>query len=225
MIRTYFEYAKLVYNDETVGIRMISRLHIGNMRKPIVAFDLGVSGEEEYTKSLSYIINKLSGISFESGFPKRMFLSDDGTRLISSEDRFYEVREVETLKCMINEINKTYNKCIKKVKELLYKMPELKILMNMFLRDLRREVSVPRDSDCVRVEDMCIEIRFLGGYDAWSGDEDICDADILSPKIGKKVSSFVKGYCKNKGYKDFKIEFSTSEKAWSYFEFGFANIK
>lgn len=224
MIKTYFEYEKLVYNRETVGIRMLSRLHVGSVHNPVVAFDLGVSGDEEYSKSLTYIINKLSGVDFKSGLPKRMFLSDDGTRLISSEDRFYEVREVENLKGMVNEINKTYNKCSKKVKELQSKMSELKTLMNMFLRDLRREVPVPRDSDCVRVEDMCIEIRFLGGYDAWSGDEDICDADILSPKVGNKVTSLTKGYCKKNGYKDFKIEFSTSEKAWSYFDFGFVNI-
>ena len=60
-----------------------------------------------------------------------------------------------------------------------------------------------------------LSLRFLGGYEAWSGDEDICDADILDKKVGNKVMSLLKKYAKDHGL---DIVFYTGEKAWSYIE-------
>lgn len=61
---------------------------------------------------------------------------------------------------------------------------------------------------------LCFSCRFLGGFDSWSGGMgDICDADVLNPKIAKKVKSILNKF--NKKYGTNAI-FQTSEKAWSY---------
>ena len=60
-------------------------------------------------------------------------------------------------------------------------------------------------------------VRFLGGYDAWSGDdEDMCDADILDEKVIKLVEKACREFEKSTGV---SVSFYTTEKAWSNFEF------
>lgn len=59
-------------------------------------------------------------------------------------------------------------------------------------------------------------VRFLGGFDAWSGDEDICDADVLDRKVGNLIKQACKEFEKSTGV---SVSFCTGEKAWTYFEF------
>lgn len=59
-------------------------------------------------------------------------------------------------------------------------------------------------------------VRFLGGFDAWSGDEDICDADVLDRKVGNLVRQACKEFEKETGV---LVDFCTGEKARTYFEF------
>lgn len=63
---------------------------------------------------------------------------------------------------------------------------------------------------------LTFETRFLGGYGAWSGDEDLCDADTLDKEVYKAVVSACKSFEENTGV---KVSFHTGEKAWTYFEF------
>lgn len=65
-------------------------------------------------------------------------------------------------------------------------------------------------------DSLTFETRFLGGYGAWSGDEDICDADSLDREVYKAVVSACKSFEEETGV---KVSFCTGEKAWTYFEF------
>lgn len=65
-------------------------------------------------------------------------------------------------------------------------------------------------------ETLTFETRFLGGYGAWSGDEDLCDADTLDKEVYKAVVSACKSFEEETGI---KVSFCTGEKAWTYFEF------
>ncbi len=62
-----------------------------------------------------------------------------------------------------------------------------------------------------------LSIRFLGGFKAWSGDEDICDADILNRNVLEKIESAVRTF--NAKSTLFNVSFVTGEKAWTYFYF------
>lgn len=62
-----------------------------------------------------------------------------------------------------------------------------------------------------------LSIRFLGGFRAWSGDEDICDADILNRNVLEKIMSAERTF--NATSTLFNVSFVTGEKAWTYFYF------
>lgn len=82
-----------------------------------------------------------------------------------------------------------------------------------FLRTLKREIGF----DEHEVSPESASVRFLGGYSAWSGDdEDICDAHILSPLVEHKTEQVITKF--NNTCKDFKVSCAGGgEKAWSYF--------
>ena len=62
-------------------------------------------------------------------------------------------------------------------------------------------------------------VRFLGGFNSWSGSEDICDAEILSKEACQKVNKVIKDF--NSSSEIFKVGCSSGEKAWLYFHFDF----
>lgn len=63
------------------------------------------------------------------------------------------------------------------------------------------------------------ETRFIGGYGAWSGDEDICDADILNKDVCSKINEIVSGFNFKVEGKQVKLSWQTGEKAYTYFYF------
>ena len=65
-------------------------------------------------------------------------------------------------------------------------------------------------------DNLTFETRFLGGYGAWSGDEDLCDADTLDKEVYKAVVNACRSFEEETGI---KVSFCTGEKAWTYFEF------
>ena len=90
---------------------------------------------------------------------------------------------------------------------------DIEYIAESILHRLRREGFYYED---VRTEGCTIEVRFLGGFEAWSGaDEDICDADVLNRTVGTKVVAILKEYSKAH---NLDISFSTGEKAWSYID-------
>lgn len=89
------------------------------------------------------------------------------------------------------------------------------ILCSKLLRAIKGSVLVFDDDVDYDKENLEMCIRFLGGYGAWSGSEDICDADILDRTIGKKVESIVSKF--NKDISPFMFNWSIGEKAYSYF--------
>ena len=76
-------------------------------------------------------------------------------------------------------------------------------------------VEIMEEVDCSE-DNLTCETRFLGGYGAWSGDEDLCDADTLDREVYKSVVSACKSFEEETGV---KVSFCTGEKAWTYFEF------
>lgn len=65
-------------------------------------------------------------------------------------------------------------------------------------------------------EDACYSCRFLGGYSAWScedEDEDICDADVLSNEICKVLHETIKAF---NAKHHVEAYFLVDEKAWVY---------
>lgn len=66
------------------------------------------------------------------------------------------------------------------------------------------------------------ETRFIGGYGAWSGDEDICDADTLNRDVCSKINEIVSGFNFKVEGKQVKLSWQTGEKAYTYFYFRLA---
>lgn len=98
------------------------------------------------------------------------------------------------------------------------KLDKIKVISGDFKgiikRDILRQLNVsnPTDEE-YSLEELMYCCRFLGGFGAWSGDEDICDADILDRKVMKELDRVVKAF--NKKYK-LNAYWTTGEKAWVY---------
>lgn len=99
-----------------------------------------------------------------------------------------------------------YSKYLKRLDEIF---PTFEYIVSMeILRGLEY-------SDLTLMKNRICSARFVGGFEAWSGSEDICDASFLSNKVAKVIDQAVKRV--NKKYK-VNIEWHTGEKAWIYFE-------
>lgn len=131
-----------------------------------------------------------------------------------SEDNAYEVTE-KNIKSVLEKITKSNSVWLKKNEGIqdsfTYYISELKSL----LKD--NNVSLSSESN-VKEDDLCYATRFIGGFDAWSGDEDICDAEILDGKVRKNIQKAIREF--NKRHKGtIRVDYFTSEKAWTYFNF------
>ena len=105
-------------------------------------------------------------------------------------------------------LNKAEVYC-KKLNDLCEDRSLFKALTSM----LKRKIQVFDDE--VDIYGNTLEIRFLGGWDAWSGDEDICDAHILADSVKVKMEKVIKEFIKI--YK-VKVFWCTGEKAYTYFQ-------
>lgn len=126
-----------------------------------------------------------------------------------SEDKCVEISTKRELTKYISRVTKK----VEKRRELGEKSVSVG---KSFVRFLRSHVTVFNDD--VRVCPESVEIRFLGGYGAWSGsDEDICDADTMDTKLYKYITgTLLKEF--NSKYSDFNVSLSEiGEKAWTYF--------
>lgn len=86
-----------------------------------------------------------------------------------------------------------------------------------FIPVLKRNVGSVDSSTLSAMEDeLRLETRFLGGFGAWSGNEDLCDADILDISVHQAISRTIMEFEKSTGV---KVEYTTGEKAWTYFYF------
>ena len=79
------------------------------------------------------------------------------------------------------------------------------------VRDLGHDRYVTDESNQLRYE-----TRFLGGFGAWSGSEDLCDAEVLDSKVYTAVRKACKEFEKATGV---SVSVFTGEKAWCYFDF------
>lgn len=108
-----------------------------------------------------------------------------------------------------NDLKKELRKYSKYLKRLDEIFPTFEYIVS---REILRGLEY---SDLRLMENRICSARFIGGFKAWSGSEDICDASILDNKVAKVIDQAVKRV--NKKYK-INIEWSTGEKAWVYFE-------
>jgi hypothetical protein len=91
-----------------------------------------------------------------------------------------------------------------------------------YVETLKRELKrlTHWEESNVDIDNLCFRCRFLGGYESWSGGNgDICDAETLSNKVYKDTVKVAISNTEKKIGDKVKIEFTTGEKAWSYFYF------
>lgn len=198
----YLKKRDLLFNGDVVGIRLEVWLGLPMRSDRVVSCEMqSQSLASEIIEDTSKVIRCLKGN------PIKMRI--EGNLLVSDDER--DTVEI----CSIAEFKKQYMKAesiLRKAEEGYSKVPEYARILKKKLI----EEGVVVYTDDVSVDMSGLSIRFIGGTRAWSGDEDVCDATVLNPSIGRKIQSIVRKYEKECGM---KIYFSTGEKAWSYFEF------
>lgn len=132
--------------------------------------------------------------------------------------RILESSQIKILGISYNYINRKYSFNVISFRGGYLSSLRADIVDDEFI-PLLRKAGVYVDISETRYDEdrLLFETRFIGGYDAWSGDEDICDADVLDRSISNTISKVCTEFTKRTGI---KVSWCTGEKAWSYFEFG-----
>lgn len=184
---------RLSYNNQVVGVRI-------NLNHGQKLYDIGTTLEvvEKILKSCDLNYKKLNYI--EEGRLK------GNTIVFSNDNKAVELKSKEELA----RILKQFLNYSKKLTEIQSNFMNI-ILSNIEI-PLAREGITSFEQE-YNDKELCYSCRFLGGYDAWSGSEDICDADILSDKVWKALKSVVDKF--NKKYK-VNARVVVGEKAWIY---------
>ena len=184
---------RLSYNDQVVGVRI-------NLNHGQKLYDIGTTLEvvEKILKSCDLNYKKLNYI--EEGRLK------GNTIVFSNDNKAVELKSKEELARIL--------------KHFLNHSKKLTEIQSNFMNIILSNIEIPLAREGITSfeqeyndKELCYSCRFLGGYDAWSGSEDICDADILSDKVWKALKSVVDKF--NKKYK-VNARVVVGEKAWIY---------
>lgn len=184
---------RLSYNNQVVGVRI-------NLNHGQKLYDIGTTLEvvEKVLKSCDLNYKKLNYI--EEGRLK------GNTIVFSNDNKAVELKSKEELARIL--------------KQFLNHSKKLTEIQSNFMNIILSNIEIPLAREGITSfeqeyndKELCYSCRFLGGYDAWSGSEDICDADILSDKVWKALKSVVDKF--NKKYK-VNARVVVGEKAWIY---------
>lgn len=184
---------RLSYNNQVVGVRI-------NLNHGQKLYDIGTTIEtvEEALKSYDLSYKKLNYI--EEGRLK------GNTIVFSNDNKAVELKSKEELARILKQFLNHSKKLIE--------------IQSNFMNIILSNIEIPLAREGITSfeqeyndKELCYSCRFLGGYDAWSGSEDICDADILSDKVWKALKSVVDKF--NKKYK-VNARVVVGEKAWIY---------
>lgn len=183
----------LSYNKQIVGVRL-------NLNHGQKLYDIGTTLEvvEKVLKSCDLNYKKLNYI--EEGRLK------GNTIVFSNDNKAVELKSKEELARVLKQFL-NHNKKLTEIQSNF-----MNIILSNIEIPLAREGITSFEQE-YNDKELCYSCRFLGGYDAWSGSEDICDADILSDKVWKALKSVVDKF--NKKYK-VNARVVVGEKAWIY---------
>lgn len=184
---------RLSYNNQVVGVRI-------NLNHGQKLYDIGTTLEvvEKVLKSCDLNYKKLNYI--EEGRLK------GNTIVFSNDNKAVELKSKEELARIL--------------KQFLNHSKKLTEIQSNFMNIILSNIEIPLAREGITSfeqeyndKELCYSCRFLGGYDAWSGSEDICDADIVSDDVWKALKSVVDKF--NKKYK-VNARVAVGEKAWIY---------
>ena len=184
---------RLSYNNQVVGVRI-------NLNHGQKLYDIGTTLEvvEKVLKSCDLNYKKLNYI--EEGRLK------GNTIVFSNDNKAVELKSKEELARVL--------------KQFLNHSKKLTEIQSNFMNIILSNIEIPLARGGITSfeqeyndKELCYSCRFIGGYDAWSGSEDICDADILSDKVWKALKLVVDKF--NKKYK-VNARVVVGEKAWIY---------
>lgn len=184
---------RLSYNNQVVGVRI-------NLNHGQKLYDIGTTLEVVENALKSYDLNYKKLNYIEEGRLK------GNTIVFSNDNKAVELKSKEELARIL--------------KQFLNHSKKLTEIQSNFMNIILSNIEIPLARDGITSfeqeyndKELCYSCRFLGGYDAWSGSEDICDADILSDKVWKALKSVVDKF--NKKYK-VNARVTIGEKAWIY---------
>lgn len=199
------EVSKLMYEGKQVGIRVT---FISDVRGRIypdrdISTDICkevVSVLKETVKDITLKSEPING-KYDSRSNSIRFKNDRYAQEVSSLDAFFDTIEFlqERDEAVVTVMSDFEHK-----------------IRTDILNVLRREgIELAHSSEeRFDTEDACYSCRFLGGYSAWSGnDEDICDADVLSNDVCRVLKNTIKAFNTKHNVEAYC---SVGEKAWVY---------
>lgn len=190
----------LMLGKEQVGWR--TAISIGNNR--VCLWDM----EIEIFKKLESGFSNL-GIKLRT-CPPLKGKEIDGVFITDQEK---DVFEIDSINCLEGQLSLLFAKA-KIYAQLQEKFVEL-------VSSLTNQLSMSQisyESGTIDRENMVFSCRFIGGYSAWSGDEDLCDAYILDKKVGNQLDSIIMKVQKSLP-SNIELYGCPGEKAWYYFNF------
>lgn len=128
-------------------------------------------------------------------------------------DQEKDVFEIDSINCLEGQLSLLF------AKAKVYAQMQEKF--NEWVSDLTNQLrmaQIPYESSTIDHENMVFSCRFIGGYSAWSGDEDLCDACILDRKVSSQLDSIM-AKIQRLLPRNIELYGNTGEKAWYYFNF------
>lgn len=189
--------SRLSYNDQIVGIRI-------NLNHGQKLYDIGTTLEVVENALKSYDLNYKRLNYIEEGRLK------GNTIVFSNDNKAVELKSEVELRKLLRQLE-LRSKKLAKIKEdfryIIQNDIEVPLSVRLPLRGIK---SLEQNYD---EKNLCYSCRFLGGFDAWSGSEDICDADTLRDDVWKVLKSVVDKF--NKKHQ-VNARVTVGEKAWIY---------
>lgn len=201
------DVGELRYEGKLIGHRILIT-YLGDRAKVFARvdmhLDLKLKSTLERCKEQGLVVRP-AGKAREGKFNERT-----GTVCFGNDQYFIEVQEAKSLIPMLKLAAGATEK-LNKIRDNFEK-----IIRNKILRELSNRVIELASYQDERFDanELCYSCRFLGGFSAWSGDdEDICDADKVSSNVTKALEEVLDEFNSNNGTGAY---FQVGEKAWIY---------
>lgn len=211
--KVFVKSSELVHSEtkEVLGVRYLFKLVVKDIVNDYKLLHVDVCLGEENNLVINFC-NK-ANYTVRKAIPIFMRLKN-GMYVSNNEYGVVSPNSTQELKDMLVAVGK---KEVELVKMLSLKENSQQDNCNLMMGILKKKGIEFYQRDVKRNLTGELSIRFLGGFRAWSGDEDICDADILNRNVLEKIESAVRTF--NAKSTLFNVSFVTGEKAWTYFYF------
>lgn len=161
------------------------------------------------------IFQKLESGFYKMGIKLRMVPPLKGKEIdgVFRTDQEIGVFEIDSIKCLEGQLSLLFAKAN------IYSQFQEKF--DEWVSNLKTQLSISQisyESGTIDRDNMVFSCRFIGGYRAWSGDEDLCDAYILDSEVSSKLDSIM-SKIQRLLPRNIELYGNTGEKAWYYFNF------